>query len=264
MYRFSLVVITLVLLASWARAQQRGAEQAPGKKPAVAEQPERSAAKPADLSTEESQRTKPEKSGRPSRTTSPVKAAELPAFTPEREAAALSFVEQNHSELLALLKQLNSKKNRKEYERAVRELFRASESLAATYERDPERYAFDLQLWKLESRIRLIAARYAMAREPQMQESLKSELRTALNEQLDVRIARSELERSRALKRIERMDAMLEKMRDQGPALVERTLQRLIEPSSRKTASDTTQAAKGETSKSNPRKPASKPESDKP
>ncbi len=46
-----------------------------------------------------------------------------PAFTPEREAAALSFVKQHHPELEELLSQLKSG-NRPEYRRAINELFR--------------------------------------------------------------------------------------------------------------------------------------------
>ncbi len=209
-YRF-IIFLVVGAFGTWAEAQDRGtaASSTPSAKPAKAN-------------------------------SSKGTLAALPAFTSEREAAALSFVDQNHPELGALLKRLNSKKSRKEYERAIRELFRASESLAASYEKDPERHAYDLQLWKLESRIRLLAARFAMATDEPTKTQLTSEIRAALTEQLEVRLARQMLEQQRATKRVERMNHLIQKMQQQGPALVERSLQKLLEPPRQPRSSTTT------------------------
>src|SRR6478736_3014044 len=57
------------------------------------------------------------------------------AVTPEREAAAMAFVKQHHPELADLLTMLKAG-NQKEYEKAVRELYRTSERLAQIQERD--------------------------------------------------------------------------------------------------------------------------------
>src|SRR5438132_8650434 len=67
----------------------------------------------------------------------------LPTFTPEREAAALTFVRQHHSELADLLSELKTS-NEAEYQRAIAELFRKSEQLADTQARDPRRYELEL------------------------------------------------------------------------------------------------------------------------
>src|SRR5687767_13810045 len=57
----------------------------------------------------------------------------LPGITPEREAAVMTFVKHHHAELAELL--IHLKENApKEYERAVRDLFRTSERLAQVQE----------------------------------------------------------------------------------------------------------------------------------
>jgi hypothetical protein len=125
----------------------------------------------------------------------------LPAFTPEREAAALTFVSAHHLELAPLLAHL--KKSRpNEYQKAIRKLFNDSERLAHSREMQPRRYELELQEWKLSSRIELLVARLTMDRTP----ALEAELRKALAEQLDVRRALLVQERERASQRLESVD----------------------------------------------------------
>jgi hypothetical protein len=125
----------------------------------------------------------------------------LPTYTPEREAAALTFVSAHHPELAPLLAHL--KKSRpQEYQKAIRKLFNDSERLAHSREMKPGRYELELQEWKLSSRIELLVARLTMDRTP----SLEAELRKALAEQLDVRRALLVQERERATQRLESLD----------------------------------------------------------
>jgi hypothetical protein len=147
----------------------------------------------------------------------------LPLFTPEREAAAMTFVRQNHPELGKLLGQLKSS-NADAYERAVRELFRTSEQLADMRGRDPRRYELDLAAWKLNSRIQLLAARRSMTNDP----TVEDELRSALHEQIDVRVEQHLLERERAAARVEKLDAMIRTLRDGEDQDVEKRLVRLL------------------------------------
>ena len=102
-------------------------------------------------------------------------------FTPEREAAALTFVRMHHAELADLLERLKTRRPQ-EYQKAIRELFRASERLAVSQEQQPLRYEVELQEWKLSSRIQLLVARMSMNRTPE----LEQELRQLLNEQVSV------------------------------------------------------------------------------
>ncbi|MBA4019910.1 MAG: hypothetical protein C0483_22310 [Pirellula sp.] len=102
-------------------------------------------------------------------------------FTPEREAAALTFVRMHHGELADLLDRLKTRRPQ-EYQKAIRELFRVSERLAMSQEQQPLRYELELQEWKLSSRIQLLVARMSMNRTPE----LEQELRQLLAEQVSV------------------------------------------------------------------------------
>ena len=156
---------------------------------------------------------KDEKSLRPQQEAAKARRAQrAPAFTVAREAAALAFVGQHHPELVDLLHQLKES-DEEEYERVVRELFQTSERLAGVQERNPERYALELEQWKLRSRIQLLAARVSMTDS----ETLKEELRGALEKQAKVRLDLLHLEQRQLRNRLEKIDALaaeLEKAQD--------------------------------------------------
>jgi hypothetical protein len=124
-----------------------------------------------------------------------------PTFTPEREAAALTFVRMNHPELADLLAQLKSTRP-KEYQSAVRELYRVCDRLAQTKDRDPARYELELESWKLRSQIQVLSARGSMT-DPK---SIESELRTLLARQQDVQLRQLQLDRRRTAERLEKLD----------------------------------------------------------
>lgn len=146
-----------------------------------------------------------------------------PAFTPEREAAALSFVRQHHPELEDLLVQLRNG-NRREYQRAINDLFLASERLANTKERDPLKYELDLKAWKIDSRIRLLAARLAMTEN----EALQGELKELLLEKLDVQLEQQLLDRERLATRMEKLDAAIERLRTHREQEAQRALAKVM------------------------------------
>jgi hypothetical protein len=147
-----------------------------------------------------------------------------PAFTPEREAAALSFVKQHHPELQDLLSQLKSS-NRPEYRRAINELFLASERLAASQERDPLKYELDLRAWKIESRIRLLAARLAM----NDNDVLQGELKELLLEKVEVQLEQQLLERQRVASRLEKLDTSIERLRSQREVEAQKALTKVLQ-----------------------------------
>jgi hypothetical protein len=128
-------------------------------------------------------------------------ARELPAFTPEREAAALTFVAAHHPELTPLLAGLKTSRPN-EYQRAVRKLFADSERLAQNREFNPKHYELKLREWKLESRVQLLVARLTMGRTPK----LEAELRTVLEEQLLVRRELLSVERDRMQNKVTALD----------------------------------------------------------
>jgi hypothetical protein len=147
-----------------------------------------------------------------------------PAFTPEREAAALSFVKQHHSELGELLTQLRAN-NRPEYRRAINELFLASERLAAYKDRDPLKYELDLRAWKIDSRVRLLAARLAMTEN----DLLQAELKDLLLEKVDIQLEQQLLDRQRVAARLERLDTTIDRLRNQREDEAQKALAKVMQ-----------------------------------
>ena len=135
----------------------------------------------------------------------PAKPPERAPLTPEREAAAITFVRQHHPELVDLLNQLKETKPA-EYQTAIRELFQTSERLAQLREQDPQRYELELAAWKTKSRIQLLAARSTMSAD----KSFEDQLHAALVEQADIRLKLMKLERDRIADRLEKLDKSIE------------------------------------------------------
>jgi hypothetical protein len=153
-----------------------------------------------------------------SRAGQPV-AAELPAFTPEREAAAVQFVERHHPELAGVLAALKKTKSN-DYEQAVRELFQTRERLAMVRLSDEALYDLLLQSWINNSSAELLAARIACAAEPVP--ALDDELKRLLSRQIDLQIQAVQHNRQKTAKMLEVMDSSIRSLEDSRGMMVER------------------------------------------
>ena len=230
--------VLLFLTVCLSQSQSRGAEQR-----------DKSAGDKASESTREikstREETSPAASGKPERkpVTSPPKSGnERPAkesqsndYTPEREAAALTFAALQHPELTNLIGPLKET-NPKEYERAIRELFRTSERLALIREKSPERYDIELEAWKFGSRIRVLAARLSMARDP----ALEQEVRELLAKQLDARVQLMLLDREDLEQRLKKLESQIKTAQDVRDKQVEKDFEKVLRSvtSSRPAVSD--------------------------
>lgn len=137
----------------------------------------------------------------------------------EVEADVLEFVREHHAELADLLQQL--KENRpKEYQKAIRDLSRVRERLHTMQKNDSGRYDLELSVWKAETRIQLIAARLQMGDKSE----LRNELRAALNEQVDLRLALLKHEREMTKGRLEKLDAQIKKLDSERSQIIDRQL----------------------------------------
>jgi len=116
-------------------------------------------------------------------TTIPARAAPLPRFTEEREAAALHFVRKHCPELLPLLDELK-RTNRPLYERQILETFQVTELLADLLD-DPKRYEVALRMWKTENQALVLVAQIATAK-PEERESLEQRLQNIARELIDL------------------------------------------------------------------------------
>jgi hypothetical protein len=138
------------------------------------------------------------------------------------ETDVLEFVREHHPELADLLNQL--KENRpKEYQKAVRDLSRVRERLHAMRKNDDQRYQLELSVWKAETRIQLLAARLKMGDQPE----LRDQLRQALGEQMDLRLAVLRHEREMAKQRIAKLDAQIERLDKERSQAIDKQLQAL-------------------------------------
>jgi hypothetical protein len=176
----------------------------------------------------------------------PKNKAELP-ITAEREAAVMSFVQQNHAELKELLMHLRENR-RKDYERAIRELSRDAERIGQLKSRDSKQYDLELKAWTVKSRIQLLTAQLVMGDK----EEIRSQLKTLLNEQLDVRTSLAKRERERAQERLVRLDQEINRLENERQKIVDNQLQILT-----KSAADS--KSKVKVAKNGPKPGAKKP-----
>ena len=212
MYRL-IALLMFALLITPAQAQDEPAPDRPAKKQAK---------KPVAKKTENS------KDGKP-----PI------VITPEKEAAVNAFVAEHHPELAELLKHLKGIKNQRPYERAIRELYTASERLANLQKSDSGRYELELKAWKVKSRIQLLSARLTMKDD----EQLKNELKAALAEQYDLRREVLSLERNRIQDRLQKLERDLAGYDSRREEVIEKQFKQLTStPKGRP-------AAKGKTDK---------------
>jgi hypothetical protein len=149
-----------------------------------------------------------------------AKESALPNFSAEREAAALTFVRQNHPELASLLTAM-SKKNPAQYQNAVRDLYKTSERITNLRSKDSRRADLELDVWKHQSRINLLAARLRTADSPK----LRDDLRKAVADKVDASTRRLEYDVVEARARVEKQEKALQSLKDKREKSIENLYQ---------------------------------------
>lgn len=177
---------------------------------------------PAFVLAADPPKSKPAEPSKPAEAPKPAK-PDRATMTPEREAAAITFVRQHHVELVDLLNQLKDTKPA-EYQTAIRELFQTSERLAQLREQDPPRYELELEAWKVKSRIQLLVARSTMSAD----KSLEEQLHSLLTKQADIRLSLLKLDRDRVAERLKKLDKGIEDYQRVEATEVQRQFERLI------------------------------------
>lgn len=145
-----------------------------------------------------------------------------PRVTPSREAAAMTFARLHHPELAQLLDQLKQN-NLKAYQNALQELFQESEKLERLREKQPERYEAAIELWKIESRIRLLAARMKMSADA----SLEDQMRDLLQQRIDLKLAQLREDHQRAMEKAEKMRQQIEQLESAQDEMIQKDLNRI-------------------------------------
>src|SRR5262249_35179058 len=129
------------------------------------------------------------------------------ALTAEQQQQALGFARTQHPELADLLEKLKEA-NPKEYRNALQELFRAEQKLHRMADQNPQRYALELRLWKVGSRIRLHMAQLVMEGEGAQDENLQA----LLSERRNLKIDLLQFDRAKAVERLTNLDRQLEQL----------------------------------------------------
>ncbi len=151
------------------------------------------------------------------------KVSERVSMTPEREAAALAFAKEHHGELSSLLSQLKEMSPGK-YESAISELFRTSERLSRYKDRLPERYSMELELWKIDSRVRLLVARSASG----MEEETRDQVKKLLMERNRLRKTLYQAEQKKLQERLNRLEEQVAQLEAESESIADRDLDRLM------------------------------------
>lgn len=204
--RFALLLLSITLGLHSADAARAQSKAKPDRDQAEAQ-------KPAS--------NKPEKRSEPAR-----KAFGL---TPEREAAVMTFVKLNHPDLEMLLTHLKQSEP-KEYEKAVRDLTRVIDRLAASKDRDADMYELELRSWKAQSRLQLLSARQAMG----ASDDLRDEMREVIREQGEVRTEILKREKQRIQDRLTRIESELSRLEKNSDRWVEQQLKSIAGPAPEK------------------------------
>ncbi|AMV17271.1 hypothetical protein VT03_05225 [Planctomyces sp. SH-PL14] len=170
----------------------------------------------------------------------------------EREQAALEFAREHHAELADLLTNLKGS-NRAAYEKGIHALFRDSERLARTRVNNPGRYEFDLEQWKIESRIRLTVARTMM---DDSSGSLKEELRNLVARREDVKLRLLKFNRDRLTTQLSKTKAELAEAESNRDERIDREVDKLLKSAPKKRDVKAANAAPAAKEKPVPDRPA--------
>lgn len=146
------------------------------------------------------------------------KAKSNAALTADQEQEALAFARNQHPELADLLVKLQEK-NPKEFEKALQELHRAQQRLSRLAEQNPQRFPLELNLWKVDSRIRLVMGQMMLERD-----SEEAELKALINERRNLKIELLKFDRSQAAEKVASLDRQLEQLQRDAESDTEKEL----------------------------------------
>ncbi|MDA0284006.1 MAG: hypothetical protein O3B86_11700, partial [Planctomycetota bacterium] len=150
-----------------------------------------------------------------------VESQQLP-ISEARELAAIQFAREHHQELAELLEGLRKVDDRN-FQAGLRALTRDTERLVKLADRDEERYPVALDLWKLDSRIRLETARLSMS----PSEDFEPRLRPMMEQQQAIQIELLQLDRKRLSERLTRFDEHLKTLQAMPDELIAAEIARL-------------------------------------
>jgi len=123
--------------------------------------------------------------------------------------AAMGFASEHHPELAGLLEQLR-KSRPHEFQRAVRELNQQIRTLEKLREGNPTRYAHQLELWKGDSQIRVLVAKWSRTQD----DALEQEIRVLLQQRRDMKLAQLKVDQQRLTEQMQKVEKQIAAVSD--------------------------------------------------
>ncbi|MEP3480629.1 MAG: hypothetical protein ABJZ55_15370 [Fuerstiella sp.] len=151
----------------------------------------------------------------------------------ETEKKAIEFAQQHQPAMASLVKRLRNK-SPEAYDKAIRELSADAVRLTKFEERQPQRFQSELELWKVDSEIRIQLARWTVSGSDRVEVIL----RRLLTKRQGLRRQRMEVERQRLQARLEAIDEQLQQSTPQSAEDIDREwnkLTRRLRPDNSKT-----------------------------
>ena len=136
--------------------------------------------------------------------------------------AVLSFVRDQHPELARLLARLRSS-SPEQFKKAIADIARTKTRLYRLKDQDPKRYDLALEIWSLDSRIRLLVARSIRS-----DENVRQEVRELLAERQKARLALLKLERDRLRTRLDQVETQMTRLQQRPEQALDADLNRIL------------------------------------
>lgn len=165
----------------------------------------------------------------------------LATVTADQERSILAFVSTHDSKLHGLLGELKSSRP-VAYQRALVDLNRTTERLAQIKRNRPHAYDLELKRWQAQSKVQIMSARLAVAANPEA----RTQLRQAIQEQADLRLAILKADREATAKRLEQIDEQIAAAESQKSDRVQQEFDRFVAAARR------ARSAQGNASKKRP------------
>jgi septal ring factor EnvC (AmiA/AmiB activator) len=132
-----------------------------------------------------------------------------PELSESELTLTMGFAAEHHPELARLLDHL--KKSRpSEFQRAVRELNQQIQTLEKLREKNPARYAHQLELWKNDSQIRVLVAKWSRTQD----DELEQEIRGLLQQRRDLKLAQLKAEQQRLTEQMQKLEKQIATLSD--------------------------------------------------
>ena len=160
------------------------------------------------------------------------------AGTPDA-TTVMRFAEEHHPELGKLLRQLKQAES-PEFERAIRELSQQVARIERLRERAPTRFQTELEAWKVDSKIKLLVARWAMSQDP----ALERQIRALLKRRQTARIQNLTKEKERLQQRLKLVNEQIAELKTEPAVRVDSEFTRLTRKAN---ATRSSRASRGST-----------------